>query len=254
MILITGDKGYLGKVLAGILDNYRGYDIKDGYDIIDTVALSEALKDVEFVIHLAAMVGEGPCSEDPTKAFIVNGLGTCLLAKLCVRRGIEMIMASTCSIYGDLKGKYGYKPNPWGVYTFSKYIGETCVTALGYHVLRFGSLYGGEFSNSLPQVFKRDAEKGEVVVRDSDSWRPLTHVEDAARALLFLRAHQRQLVFDVVGENIRKGDLANLIARRYNAKVTFQDEKGRSYRASSKLLLDKGFRFNWNIKKWLDQI
>jgi len=255
MILVTGDKGWVGSVLTQKLKDYRGYDVVDGYDLNDVGKLAEALKGVDMVVHLAAIVGEEACAENPESAYVVNTFGTWRLVDLAYVSGVKkLVMASTCSVYGDCGETLVDEttvPKPWGVYTISKFMAENYVAWRGQTILRFGGLYGGN-GNSLPEVMRREAIKGAVVVNAAESRRPLTHVEDAVNAILFVLAMDKHpKTLNVVGENIRKGDLARLIAERYGAEVKVMDGKSRSYRVSSKRLLDLGFKFEWNLRKWL---
>lgn len=262
MILVTGDKGCLGSVLTRKLQmRYRGYDLVDGNDITNSKQLEKAFDGIQKIIHLAAIVGEEACSKNPDLAYDVNVLGTRRLVNLARMKDVKtIVMASTCSVYGDCGEKEVDEdsvPKPWGAYSWSKYKAEMYFLSSGngYSVLRFGSLYGGSLPNdSLPEIMKRDALKSVVTVKDSGSWRPLTHVEDAVRAIFFvLECPRPPKILNVVGENIRKGDLAKLIAKRYWVEVKVQEGKGRSYRVSSKRLLDLGFKFEWNVKRWLNE-
>lgn len=256
-VLVTGDKGYFGSVLTSRLQDYSGYDIKDGLNLNDLPKLRKAVEDVEAVVHLAAIVGEEACSKVPASAYVVNVFGTWRLLDFAYMAGVKkFVLASTCSVYGNCGEEVVDEevvPKPWGVYSYSKFMAECYVAWRGYNVLRFGSLYGGELANdSLPEVMRREAKKGHVRVKDSQSWRPLTHVEDAVKAMLFvLEGEGYPKTLNVVGENIRKGDLAKLVAERYGAKVLMGEGKGRSYRVSSKRLLDSGFRFEWDVRRWL---
>lgn len=257
--LITGHRGFLGCALTQKLKRWKGCSIQDGCDIKDLTV--KDLKGFDAVVHLAAIVGEGPCSRDPESAYVINAFSTWRLLDLAHLADVkQFVLASTCSLYGDMGESLADEvtvPQPWGVYSTSKFMADSYVSWRGYTVLRFGSLYGGQLSLrerwSLPEVMVQEAKKREITVKDADSWRPLTHVEDATRAILFVLERDHRKTLNVVGENIRKGYLAQLIAERYGAKVKLCKDKGRSYRVSSKRLLDLGFKFEWNVERWLGE-
>lgn len=266
MILLTGNKGFLGSVLAKKLGDYRGYDVQDGFDVNDVHMLGEAMREVDAVVHLAGLVGEDLCSKRPDDAYEVNTYGAWRVMDIAFNYGVRtLILASTCSVYGGCGDKWldeSSTPNPWGVYSTSKFMAECYVSWFGATVLRFGSLYGGESrTDSLPEVMLREAQRKHVIrVRDVDSWRPLTHVEDAADAVVHVLGCERPpKILNVVGENIRKGDLAKLVQKQFwdrkkiDVRVDGTREKGRSYRVNSNRIQHSGFSFKWKVKRWLDE-
>jgi nucleoside-diphosphate-sugar epimerase len=242
-VLVTGHRGYLGSVLTKKLDDWVGYDVKDGKDILDSNKLRWSLKGIDAVVHLAGLVGEHICHQN-IKAYKVNGVGTLNLVDLARRMDIQrLITVSTCSIYGV-----------GGDYAQSKVLAEVATRAYGYLVLRLGSLYGGSSpTDSLPEVMKKQAlERKKIDVFNSEEWRPLTHVEDAVKAiLLFLDKNAISQKFDVVGENITKGKLAYLIAKKFGAKVEIGRGDTNSYKVEDDLR-SFGFKYDWNIGRWLD--
>jgi nucleoside-diphosphate-sugar epimerase len=244
MILVTGNRGYLGSVLTKHLENWKDYDLADEKDVLDSEKLRQSLDGVDSVIHLAGVVGERACSANPLKAFEVNSVGTLNLVDLARRMNInKLITVSTCAVYGKA-----------GIYSHSKLLAEVATRGYGYMVVRLGSLYGGNGgSDSLPEIFKRDAKKGKITVYGKDGWRPLLHVEDAVRALLYLLPKaSTPHKFDVVGENMTKGELASLIAERYGAELEFVSSEDAGYVVEGKTLRDSGFKYKWNMRKWLN--
>jgi len=121
-ILVTGGGGYVGTVLSQrlskkgyvvkVLDNFMFGDHLDGLegivrfkgDIRDKNLVTQALKNTDCVIHLAA-ISNDPCSElDPELTRQVNYEASKFLIKRSKEMGIErFIFASSSSVYGIKK-------------------------------------------------------------------------------------------------------------------------------------------------------
>ena len=123
-ILVTGGAGYIGSVLTRKLVSSK-YNVKvldslvfgqDGIsdlvsnklvklfpdDVRNKKILTDVLKDVDCVIHLAAIVGEPLCSKIPEIAKQINELATKQIIEYCKKAGVQrLIFASTCSNYGS---------------------------------------------------------------------------------------------------------------------------------------------------------
>jgi len=135
-VLITGGLGYLGGRISHALLN-MGVSVKIGssrrspivpaslnnaevvyIDLLDTNLLDYACKNVDCIIHLAAMDARS-CERYPELALTINGLGTLNLLKSAKKNCITRILyVSTIHIYGS---------------ELSGYIDESSLPAPGHH-------------------------------------------------------------------------------------------------------------------------
>jgi UDP-glucose 4-epimerase len=118
-ILITGGFGYIGGRIAqhlakiygdeNILLFVKNYDSKPGWvgdkiivtgDVLDISSLKAACKEVEVVIHLAAL-NEIDSAKNPLQALRVNGEGTLNLVNAAISNRVKRIIYfSTFHVYG----------------------------------------------------------------------------------------------------------------------------------------------------------
>jgi nucleoside-diphosphate-sugar epimerase len=218
-VLITGGCGYLGSAVAATLVDVPGTEIvvvdRVLYgvvpevmrapnvqllvgDIRDTELIRSALKGVDAVIHLAAIVGEPACSVAPEYAESINLSGTEIVLSLARENGVGIfVFASSCSIYatGDDPGTSGLPP-----YALHKLRAEQNV--LEQHgkmraiVARLATLFGLSERPRFDLVLNRfvaDTLQGRVIrVHGSgENSRPLLHVRDAAAQICRLLIPER---------------------------------------------------------------
>ena len=152
MILVTGNKGFVGSATCKLLYKWVGYDIMDGFDIRDYVQLRtfvEARKPSR-ILHLAAIARFSEADDNPLLAHQTNVLGTMNVARVAGEFHIPVVYASTGSVYMPINEKppitESFKACGNSVYGCTKYIGETYIRASGapWIILRYAHLYGPE--------------------------------------------------------------------------------------------------------------
>ncbi len=219
-VLITGGAGYLGSVLvrellkAGykvkVLDNLkfgkdslssvwanRNFDLIVG-DILNIDDVVNASRDVDAVVHLAAIVGDAASNIDPTKTIAGNTLATINLANVCKKFQINrFIFASSCSVYGVGKSALRLSEKsplyPVSLYAQSKIESEIELQKLSDEnfsptILRLATLFGWSFRprfDLVVNLFTLQALKsGRLTVLDGSQWRPFIHTKDAANGII----------------------------------------------------------------------
>src|SRR5262249_15914969 len=145
-ILITGGVGFIGRHIAEhfrnraevrVLDNLRcGFKGNlSGLDcqlivgsILDRDLVREAMKGVDFVFHLAAMVSVQGSIQKPNEYTETNAGGTMIVLEEAARARVnKLIFRSSAAIYGDnptIPKIESMPAEPKSPYAKSKYEGE----------------------------------------------------------------------------------------------------------------------------------
>jgi nucleoside-diphosphate-sugar epimerase len=301
-VLVTGGAGYVGSLLVDELLR-RGHRVRvlDALvhgvvpslltawgdpsfefirgDVRDADARAVALKDVDAVVHLAAIVGDPACARQPELAREVNLEATKKLVDDATRAGVDrFVFASTCSNYGrhdngslateedDLK--------PVSLYAETKVAAELDILSrngAGPRVatcLRFATVYGTSprmrFDLTVNEFTREVALGRELVVFGAQFWRPYVHVRDVADGVaMTLEAAPEGVagqVFNVGGtrENYRKLDIVNLLRDRFDGLVVrfvHKDEDPRDYRVSfEKVKASIGFEVRRTVGNGVDEV
>lgn len=296
-VLITGHRGYIGSVLAGFLHNARfeivglDADFYQGAGVgrtnPDVPEFTCDFRDVSFtdllsfdaVVHLAALSDDPSGDIDEVLTGEINHRAVIRFAEYCRRAGVSrFVMASTCSVYGrggtELLTEDS-PPNPLSAYARAKLACENDLLLLSAAsftpvALRLATVYGMSPRLRLDTVVNdltaSAVAVGRVNLRSSGtSWRPLVHVEDAARAFAaVLLANASEVggrTFNVVPEeaNVRVIDIADAVVEWVPDAVrgtTRQNYDRRSYRVSGSRLLRAvpSFKYRWTLPQGIRQM
>ena len=289
-ILVTGGAGYIGSVLTRNLVLSK-YNVKvldslvfgqDGIselvsnnsvnlfvgDIRNKEIIPDVLKEVDCVVHLAAIVGEPLCSKIPKAARQINEFATKHLIDSCKKSGVQrFIFASTCSNYGS---SLGFVNEDTPLESLSLY-SETKVKSESYIldskednfepcILRFATAYGISPRmrfDLLVQEFIRDAliDK-KISIFGPNHWRPLVHVDDIASACITAIENSSNISGEVynVGDNEQnytKKNLAELVQKYIPSTIEITESKQdlRNYRVSFDKIRNK---LNFKVSKTVE--
>ncbi|MFC2174226.1 NAD-dependent epimerase/dehydratase family protein, partial [Acidobacteriota bacterium] len=302
-ILVTGAAGYIGSALVRRLlqngyevtglDVFRfggesllgvmndvGFRIVVG-DLRDDAVQENALKGVDAVVHLAAIVGDPACAQDPELAEAVNWSASKCLFDRCAEMGSgvkKFLFASTCSNYGKMEGD-GYVSEdsplrPVSLYArlkvrMEKYVlGFDKKNGLIATSLRFATAYGlsprPRFDLTVNE-FTREIILGRTLeIYGEQFWRPYCHLEDISLACqIVLAADPSAVAGQVFGvgvtrENYQKATLAKMLWElRPQADIHFvpKDEDPRDYRVDfSKIQETLGFNPRFTVREGIQEI
>ncbi len=217
-VLVVGGAGYLGSALVPLLLD-RGYKVRvlDSLlfgkeslksvekhlnfeliqgDVRDIQTVVQSTKGCDAVIHLAAIVGDPACEENPQLAAEINRAATRMLIDVGLGHGIQrFLLASTCSVYGAsefLMDEYA-QVSPISLYATTKVDSERILLeakSADFHptILRLATLFGlsarPRFDLVVNLLTARAVRLGKITIFNGEQWRPFMHVHDAARAFI----------------------------------------------------------------------
>lgn len=170
----------------------------------------EAVRGMDAVIHLGAIVGDPACAVDEDATLETNLAATRLLADVCRASGVSRVLfASTCSVYGaaDHLVNERSESKPVSLYAATKIDSERVLLAArsrSFHpvILRLATAFGWShrprFDLVLNLLVAKAAFEKKILIYNGEQWRPFIHVSDISRA--FRAALAAPL--DVVGGEI----------------------------------------------------
>lgn len=230
-VLITGNKGYVGSVLAEYLLKNRTLNI-EGLDInyFDKISYKQKklkkyksiikdirdikatdLKKYDTVIHLAALSND-PLGEMNDKVTVeINQTATIKFAKLCKKNGIsKFIYIASLSMYGTQSGKKELKESETtesGItaYAITKFKAEKEILKLHSSSfltlsLRPATVFGPSPNFRSDIVFNNLLLNGflnkQIILKSSGKvWRPIIYIEDMCKVILFFTLSKKKELF-----------------------------------------------------------
>jgi nucleoside-diphosphate-sugar epimerase len=301
-ILITGGAGYIGSVLTrkllsagnsvtvidklifggnSLIDCFENSNfcfIKD--DIINIENHVNLLKNIEAIVHLAAIVGDPACKLQPDIAEKTNLISSKKIFDISnkLTNIKRFIFASTCSNYGKMNGYDIVNEesllSPVSLYAklkveFEDYLLNSETRNDFYPTsLRFATVYGfsprmrfdltvNEFTRDL--FFNKPLE-----VFGENFWRPYCHVKDIANAIKLTLEKDPNIIqhniFNVgnSNENYTKKMLIDIISKfipNVNVKFIHKEEDPRDYKVDfSKINRLLGFTTTRTVKDGIKEI
>lgn len=291
-ILITGGAGYVGVPTVSlflekgykvrVFDNLSwggdvllpfisnpNFDFIRG-DIRHKNQLAQSFKDIDAIIHLAAIVGFPACRKYPKESRQINVGGTENVVDLAEGK-IPVIFASTGSTYGKIIEKYCTETtplNPLSHYGKQKAEAEEIVKANGkYIIYRFATAFGASPRMRLDLLINdftfRAVNEKTLIVYEKNFKRTFIHVKDMARSFLFALENFDKMNNEIynVGDNrlnISKERLCNLLQKYVEFYLHFvkvgHDVDQRDYMVDFSKIKKAGYETTVSIVEGIQEI
>lgn len=282
--IIIYDNFARGKMsnIEDCLKDHRCNIYPNGGDVREIDILNDAMKGVDYVIHLAAM-WLLHCKDYPRTAFDVNIAGTFNVIEACVKNNIKkLIYSSSASVYGDAVEVPMTEDHPFNnknFYGSTKIAGEAMCTAYndryGLEVigLRYMNVYGpgqdqhAVYSGVVPIMLNKiDANEAPTINGDGSQAYDFIYVEDIARSNIAALKSDVKFGYYNVGTQVqttvkqlcdtilklKRSDL-KVVYKPYSAddaRALVQNRIGSALKAEKEL----GFKFKYDLEQGLNKL
>jgi dTDP-4-dehydrorhamnose reductase len=192
-VAIIGATGQLGTELSNTFVN----PIKITHDELDVTDFERSHKFLkehkpDVIINTAAFHQVDKCEEEPLKAFLINALGACNIARIANELNAINVFMSTDYVFDGKKNDLYTEndiPNPINVYGVSKYAGElfTANYSPKSYVVRLSGLFGkagsrGKGGNFIDTMITKAKNKEAIEIINDITMSP-TYAKDAAKII-----------------------------------------------------------------------
>ncbi|KKS95352.1 MAG: NAD-dependent epimerase/dehydratase [Microgenomates group bacterium GW2011_GWC1_43_13] len=253
-ILITGSSGFVGTHLVKKLSKkYEivSYDLMHGQDVLNGKLLTQKLKGVDLVIHLAAFISATESWEKPMDYMRNNALGTLSVINCAIKTGVKKIIFFSSA---------AVKAKPLTPYAVSKINAEEIINLyydkINTVIVRPENIYGlGQKANYgyVIHNFIKAVKTGKPlnIYGDGKQTRDFIYIDDVTgvvERLINLDIKSGSIVSLGTGKEIRIVDLAKLVMKVMNRETIIKHMPKRSeplksmadVRMLSKLKIDAG--------------
>ena len=298
-LLITGALGHIGSKLVhslspGDFDTVRmidnlstqrycslfnlpsGVNLEFIEDDICTADLDHHLRNIDVVVHLAAITDAASSFSKREEVEKVNFQGTKRVAEYCIKHSIRLLYPSTTSVYGTQEETVAEdcrieELRPQSPYAEYKLKSEQLLTALGqseglkFVTCRFGTIAGvsmGMRFHTAINKFCWQAVFGQplTVWRTAlDQKRPYLALVDAVRTIDFIIKNDlfNRKTYNVLTENLTVNSIIEHIKQWIpNPNIKFVDNEimnQLSYEVLNSLFKKEGFEYAGSIKESIAQ-
>ena len=248
-VLVTGGAGFIGKHLVryllkkgnvvAIFDNFSNSEKSSISSLVDNDAkiigditkpedITEAMKDYDIVIHLAAKISVEESIKNPSETFLINVEGTKNILLACKKNQVKkLIVASSAAVYGegspDIKWTEDSKINPTSPYGESKVIMEQEIKEfISKHninciILRFFNVYGvgqsPEYAGVITKFIKKIADNKPLeIFGDGMQTRDFVAIQDVVDSIYDAISNGKNGIYNIAsGKAVTIKELAELM-------------------------------------------
>jgi UDP-glucose 4-epimerase len=227
-ILITGSSGFVGTHLTKKLSRKYEivtYDLVSGQDVLDGKLLTQKLKGVDLVIHLAAFISATESWEKPMDYFRNNALGTLSVINSSIKMHVnKLIFFSSAAV----------KAKPLTPYAVSKITAEEIAKLysdkINTVIVRPENIYGlGQKSNYgyVIHNFIKAVRNGKeiIIYGDGNQTRDFIYVDDVIKTvekLVEIKIKSGTIISLGTGEETKIISLAKKVMKILNKKTKIE--------------------------------
>ncbi len=295
-VLVTGGAGFIG---SHIVEHFQGKaeeirvldNLRSGYrenlhglehvfiegSITDRAVVREAVEDIDYIFHMAAMISVPESMGKPIECVEINTTGTLVMLEEAATAGVKkMCFSSSAANYGDnpvVPKVETMLPEPKSPYAITKLDGEYYCEMfsregkLATGVMRYFNVFGprqdpgSAYAAAVP-IFIDKAAKGETIAifGDGEQTRDFIYVKDIVAANVFLAMNDTPPGFFNVayGGRLTINDLARKIIELTgsSSKIEYAEERAGDVRhsmASVEKIMATGFRPTSSFDEGLEE-
>ena len=212
-ILVTGGSGFIGShVVDKLINNnldVKVFDIRKPHrkdvefikgSIVSLEELNAAMRDVEYVFHIAALSNINKVVENPLKAVDLNIMSTAKVLEAARNSGIERVLFASSYFVDSGKGH---------LYTTTKVASEMICNdyytlyRLPFTILKYGTAYGPRSrGEDVISIFVKNALSHQplTIYGDGNQSRNFIYVEDLAEGnVAALKEIARNKIYNLEG-------------------------------------------------------
>lgn len=245
-------------------------------DINNLELLRNAMKDIDVVIHLAAITNAPETIKKPEETRLVNLIGTENVLNCAIEAGVKkFIFPSSTSVYGEAEGIVDENTpmnqlKPSSPYAECKLAAEKLVQSsngkngIQTFVLRKGTIFGKSvgmrFHTAINSFVWLASMNKPLTVWDSaiNSKRPYLGLKDAIRAYEFVEKYGVPgEIYNVLTKNYTISEIVNAI-KKFKSDVQIEVTKSpllnqKSYEVSCEKFKQLGFKFSDDLENFLKE-
>jgi len=251
-VLITGSKGYIGTNLKNFLSNRNIQLVECDLPDCDIRRIEEyKFKNIDAVVHLAAISGLKNCIMDVLEAYEINVLASYKIVDSCLEKNIPLIFASSQAVKGT--SYYGHTKT-----CVEDYIIDKCKLGLKSYIFRLANVYGGidflKKKNTVISKFLKQYKNNEklTIYGDGNQKRNFIHVLDVCE-IIYLALTSNKIPcctkIDVGSEDTIS---INNLAKLFNTNVTYASGLVGNKDVNLDLTkLNKFYKCKYKLEDWL---